>query len=56
MTVRTRYGVAVLRLSTKRGEEIPGGGVLALAGQDVEVRAADGTVLLTGVFPSLAAE
>jgi hypothetical protein len=53
MTSRSRLGIAVLRLSTRRGDTIPGGGVLALGGQAVEVRDADGTVWLTGTFPVL---
>ncbi len=53
MTAFTRFGVAILRLSSKRGDTIPGGGVLALGGQAVEVRDAGGTALLTGTFPDL---
>jgi hypothetical protein len=54
MVSRTRYGVAVLHLSTRRGDTIPGGGVLALAGPTVEIRDASGTAWLTGTFPTLA--
>ena len=53
MLVRTRARLGVLRLSTRAGDEIPGGGVLALGGQTVEVRDADGVVHLTGFFPVL---
>jgi hypothetical protein len=53
MTSTTRFGVAVLRLSSRRGDDIPGGGVLALAGQAVEVRDGSGTAMLTGTFPDL---
>jgi hypothetical protein len=56
ITVRTRARIGVLLLSTRRGDTIPGGGVLALAGQTVEVRDADGVVHLTGTFPDLAGE
>jgi hypothetical protein len=56
MVARTRFAIAVLHLSTRRGDTIPGGGVLALAGQTVEVRDADGVAWLTGTFPDLAAE
>jgi hypothetical protein len=54
MLVRTRAHLGVLRLSTRAGDEIPGGGVIALGGQTVEVRDADGVVHLTGFFPVLA--
>lgn len=53
MIVRTRARIGALKLSTRAGDEIPGGGVLALGGQTVEVRDADGVVHLTGVFPVL---
>jgi hypothetical protein len=42
-----------MRLSTRRGDTIPGGGVLALGGQSVEVRDADGVAHLVGRFPDL---
>jgi hypothetical protein len=56
LTSRTRFGVGILRLSSRQGDLIPGGGVLALAGRTVEVRDADGVARLTGTFPDLAAE
>jgi hypothetical protein len=56
MTARTRFAVAVLTISTARGDAIPGGGVLDLAGRTVEVRDAEGTVHLTATFPDLATE
>jgi hypothetical protein len=56
MVARTRFGVGVLHLSTRRGDTIPGGGVLALGGFRLEVRDAGGTAWLVGRFPDLAAE
>ena len=56
MTSRTRFGVGVLALSTRRGDTIPGDGVLAFGGLRVEVRDAAGTAWLEGRFPVLAAE
>jgi len=53
MTSRTRFEYAAMRLSTRRGDTIPGGGVLALGGQSVEVRDADGVAHLVGRFPDL---
>lgn len=53
ITPRGRFGEARLVLDTRDGAEIPGGGVLALSGQDVEVRDAEGTVVLTGTFPAM---
>jgi len=54
MTVRSRrLRAAVLKLSTRKGDAIPGGGVLALGGQTVEVRDAGSVVHLTGEFPIL---
>jgi len=55
-TVRSRARIGVLHLSTRQGDTIPGGGVLALGGQTVEVRDGEGTVHLTGTFPDLAGE
>ena len=46
-------GFGGFRLATARGDTIPGGGVLDLAGRDVEVRDADGTVVLAGTFPTI---
>ncbi len=51
--VRSRLGIGSLFLDTRRDDEIPGGDILDLGGQDVEVRDADGTVVMTGTFPSL---
>lgn len=42
-----------LALSTKRGDAIPGGSVGALAGRGIEIRDADGNVVLSGAFPGL---
>ena len=53
MVARTRFGVGILHLSTRAGDEIPGGGVLAMGGFRLEVRAADGTAWLVGRFPDL---
>lgn len=54
MTSRTRYGVGVLVISTRRGDTIPGDGVLAFGGLRIEVRDADGVAWLEGRFPVLA--
>jgi len=54
MTSRSRFGVALLELSTRAGDTMPGDGVLALGGQRVEVRDARGTAWLVGRFPVLA--
>jgi hypothetical protein len=56
MTSRTRYGVAVLALSTRRGDTIPGDGVLSFGGHRIEIRDAGGTAWLEGRFPILARE
>jgi len=56
MTSRTRFGVGVLALSTRRGDTIPGDGVLAMGGFRMEVRDADGVAWLVGRFPVLATE
>jgi len=53
MTSRTRYGVAVLVLSSRAGDTMPGDGVLSLGGQRVEVRDTNGTAWLVGRFPVL---
>ena len=53
MTSRTRFEYAAMKLSTRRGDTIPGGGVLALGGQSIEVRDADGVAHLVGRFPDL---
>ncbi len=49
----TRAGVGVLRLQERDDEDIPGGGIDVLAGFDVEVRNADGDVVLSGVYPTI---
>lgn len=49
----TRAGVGGLRIHSADGDDIPGDNVNDLAGQDVEVRAEDGTVVLTGTFPEI---
>jgi hypothetical protein len=54
MTSRTRFAVGVLHLSTRRGDTIPGDGVLAFGGYRMEVRDADGVAWLVGRFPDLA--
>ena len=56
MTSRTRYGVAVLTLSTRRGDTIPGDGVLSFGGHRIEIRDAGGTAWLEGRFPTLVTE
>lgn len=52
-TPRGRFGEGRLVIDTRDGAAIPGGDVKALGGQAVEVRAADGTVVLEGTFPSV---
>lgn len=52
-TTSDPLGIGGFRLSTQAGDTIPGGGVLALAGLDVEVRDADGAAVLAGTFPTL---
>ncbi len=42
-----------LRVDTKNDDEIPGGGLLDLSQLDVEVRDADGNVVLRGTFPRI---
>ena len=56
MTIRTRYEIGVLHLSTRLGDTIPGDGVLAFGGRRIEIRDADGVAWLEGRFPVLAAE
>jgi hypothetical protein len=56
MNSRTRFGVGVLALSTRRGDTIPGDGVLSFGGMRVEVRDADGVAWLEGRFPVLVRE
>ena len=51
---RGRFGAAKAEINTATGGEIPGGSVTDLSGLDVEVRDADGNVVLTGAFPSIA--
>lgn len=55
MSPRGRFGEARLALDTRDGDEIPGGGgVTGLSEQTVEVRDVNGTVVLTGPFPTMA--
>lgn len=53
MYVRAPAGSGAFRLSTRRGQPTPPGGVLGQAGLTVEVTNASGTVVLTGTFPTL---
>jgi hypothetical protein len=50
VVTRGRSGTGVLDLT---GSDIPGGGILGLSGQSVEVRNSAGTVVLTGTFPTV---
>lgn len=52
-TTSDPLGIGGLRLATANGDTIPGGGVLALAGQSVEVRDAGGVAILRGRFPTI---
>lgn len=54
-SMRSFFGLKFggLVLSTKRGDAIPGGSVGALAGRGIEIRDADGSVVLSGAFPGL---
>jgi hypothetical protein len=54
-TIRThgRGGEGSLTFDTRRAGTIPGGGILALAGQRIEVRNSAGTTVLTGAIPSI---
>jgi hypothetical protein len=51
-TTSDPLGIGGFRLATARGDTIPGGGVLDLAGQSVEVRDSGGIAVLTGTFPT----
>jgi hypothetical protein len=52
-TTSDPLGLGGFRLATRDGDTIPGGGVLTLAGQAVEVRDASGAAVLTGTFPTI---
>jgi hypothetical protein len=52
-TALGRGGVGGFRLSTGNGDTIPGGSVLNLAGETVEVRDATHAAVLTGTFPTI---
>ena len=52
-TTSDPLGIGGLRLSTRLGDTIGGGGVLDLAGQRVEVRDASANVVLEGTFPTI---
>lgn len=52
-TTSDPLGIGGLRLRTARGDTIPGGSVLDLAGRSVEVRDAGGVAVLTGSFPTI---
>jgi hypothetical protein len=51
--VRGKATAGGFRLTTRRGDRTPPGGVLGQAGRPVEVTDAGGTVVLTGTFPTL---
>lgn len=53
---RGRFGEAAAEIDTADGDEIPGGSVTDLSDLDVEVRADDGTVVLSGKFPTITIE
>jgi hypothetical protein len=53
---RSRNGEFHATLDTRGGYDIPGGGVLALSEQSVEVRDKDGNAVLTGKFPDMTIE
>jgi hypothetical protein len=53
ITTRGRRGHGALRFFTRRGDEVPAGGIPGLVGKTIEVRNSQGTVVLTGVFPSV---
>ncbi len=52
-TTSDPLGIGGFRLATRRGDTIPGGGVLALSGQDVEIRDDSNTAVLKGKFPTI---
>lgn len=52
-TTSDPLGLGGFRLATARGDTIPGGSILDLAGQTVEVRDSGGTAVLRGTFPTL---
>jgi hypothetical protein len=52
-TTSDPLGIGGFRLATAKGDTIPGGGVLPLAGQTVEVRDSGGAAVLTGEFPTI---
>lgn len=52
-TTSDPLGIGGFRLRTARGDTIPGGSVLDLAGLSVEVRDSGGVAVLTGSFPTI---
>jgi hypothetical protein len=52
-TTSDPLGIGGFRLATAKGDTIPGGGVLSLSGQTVEVRDSGGVAVLTGAFPTI---
>lgn len=50
---RNRGGEFHATLDTRGGYEIPGGGLVGLSEQTIEVRDKDGAVVLTGTFPDV---
>jgi hypothetical protein len=52
-TTSDPLGLGGFRLATALGDTIPGGGVLGLAGEMVEVRDAGGTAVLRGTLPTI---
>ena len=53
LKLRGRFQAGALKLDTRKGDEIPGGGIGDLDGQSIEVRDGDDAVVLSGRFPSL---
>jgi hypothetical protein len=51
-----RHGGFHATLDTRQGHTIPGGGLLGLSEQSIEVRDKDGVVVLTGTFPDMTIE
>ncbi len=52
ITTNRGAGNGALTLDTHKGDTIPGGGIVALMGQTIEVRNSQGVAVLTGTFPT----
>jgi hypothetical protein len=53
ITTRGRSGEGSLTFDTHKGDTVPGGGILGLSGQTIEVRNNAGTAVLTGTLPTV---